>query len=73
MSHDDEFYFDDGEKISIESNIYDDLVAKTYGNANKICTLIEFLQVCKEHKFLAFIELKPEFSLSQCEELINLI
>lgn len=73
LSHNDEVTFDDGCNLSIKNSNFEDFSDKTFSNGDKICTLVDFLKLCKEKSFIALIELKASFSQEQCRQIADLI
>lgn len=66
-SHDADVVFADGTKLAVEESTYAELMAKPLKN-NKtrdnvfVCTLKEYLQICKEGHKVAVVELKDVFT-----------
>ena len=68
-------------KYSINDTSYNKLASENvkYGNNIenypdlKMCTLDEYLQICKKYDMVAVIEVKDENNTAHCDEIVNLV
>ena len=77
LSHDSEAVFEDGTKLAVADATLEELTAKYLKNDKtsdkvKICTLQRYLEICKEHGMVCFIELKGTFPDEKIEEAYRL-
>ena len=76
-NHDESVKFADGDEKTVSASTYAELAAKPLKNSKnnedlRICTLEEYLTICKEHGKVAIIELKETFSLSDLRAILTL-
>ena len=67
LSHGGSVVLEDGRELPVESSTYAQLSAKPLKNKvcnekSYICTLRRYLEICRDHKMICFIELKGDFS-----------
>ena len=76
LSHDSEAEFADGTTLRITESTYADLTAKPLKNDKSddvayLCTLREYLEVCKEYDMICFVELKGDYTDEQLQEIFG--
>ncbi len=78
LSHDSDVTFFDGTKAVVSETNYADLIKKPLKNEYTdadvyLCSLKEYLEICKEHNMICFIELKGKFDNAQIKEVFDYI
>jgi len=76
-NHNETAKFKDGTEMEIASSTYAELAAQPLFNDKTaddiyLCTFRRYLEICKQHRMICFIELKGEYSDAQIAECLNL-
>lgn len=78
LSHGDYIELYDGTKMTVADHTYAELTEKPLQNSNtpthlRICTLKEYLEVCKQYGMICFIELKDEWPPEKIVEVFQYV
>lgn len=76
LAHDNEAVFHDGSKLTISDSTYAELTVKPLKNDINdeeayLCTLKEYLEICKEYNVFCLIELKDDYTNEQIRGIFN--